>query len=206
MQINGNGQFIYNNRKNSCGTNLLKLPAKKLNVQSRNVNNYGNNIFQSNNIQKNSLYSTKEATPRKEYKTVLNTGKKIQEKIDPLDDSLDQISEILKTNKKVWNYSELVGKIPGISNEPNFVFDQILYNKSKINKAKKIAQKIGVLKFPITNINNMSTKETLSNSDRAKGKQCFSERMKRVIDNNNIKEKKKEDDSAEISCCFFGRK
>mgnify|MGYP002623234329 CR=1 FL=1 len=41
-------------------------------------------------------------------------------------------------------------------------------NKSKINKAKKLSQKIGVLKLPITNINNISSKETLSNSDRSK--------------------------------------
>ena len=70
MQINGNGQFIYNNRKNSCGTNLLKLPAKKLNVQSRNVNNYGNNIFQSNNIQKNSLYSKESSLLEGDFKGI----------------------------------------------------------------------------------------------------------------------------------------
>ena len=198
MQINGNGQFIYNNRKNSCGTNLLKLPAKKLNVQSRNVNNYGNNIFQSNNIQKNSLYSTKEATPRKEYKTVLNTGKKIQEKIDPLDDSLDQISEILKTNKKVWNYSELVGKIPGISNEPNFVFDQILYNKSKIKKAKLLLNKIGTLKLPVSNI---SSKEALTNSGREK--KCFSDRQN---PNEGLKKNTNKNDFVDVSCCIFGKK
>lgn len=193
MQING--QLIFNNRNNSCGTKLFKLPIKKLNIQSRNINNYDNSILKSNNLQKGSLYSTKEATPRKEHNKVL-TSRKTKELPDPFDDSLSQITEILKTNKKNLSYAELVGKIPSISDEPNFLFDQALYNKSKINKAKKLAQKIGVLKLPINNINNISSKETLSNSDRTK----------QYFYNNNNKEKKKNDDSTEVSCCFFGRK
>ena len=201
MIINGNGQLVFNNRKNSCGTKLFKLPIKKLNIQSRNINNYDNSLLNSNNLQKNSLYSTKEATPRKEQNKVLTTGK-LKESKDPLDDSLSQISEILKTNKKNLNYSELVGKIPGLSDEPNFIFNQVLYNKSKINKAKKLSQKIGVLKLPISNINNISYKETLSNSDRSK--QYFSKKVKGVEDNN--KKNKEKNDSAEVSCCFFGRK
>ena len=193
MQINGNGQLIFNNnRNNSCGTKLFKLPIKKLNIQTRNINNCENNILKLNNMQKNSLYSTKEATPRKEHNKVLTT-KKTNELND--DDSLSQITEILKKNKKNLRYSDLVGRIPGIDtdDEPNFLFNQILYNKSKINKAKKISHKIGVLKFSIPNAHNISSKETLSNSDRSKR------------DSFNNK-KKSEDDSVEVSCCFFGRK
>ena len=201
MMINGNGQLVYNTRNNSCGTKLFKLPIKKLNIQSRNINNYDNYLLNSNNIQKNSLYSTKEATPRKEQNKVLTTGKH-KESADTLDDTLSQISEILKTNKKSLNYSELVGKIPGLSDEPNFVFNQVLYNKSKINKAKKLSQKIGVLKLPITNVNSISSKETLSNSDRSK--QYFSKRAK--CDENSNKKNKEKGDSVEVSCCFFGRK
>ena len=201
MMINGNGQLVYNTRNNSCGTKLFKLPIKKLNIQSRNINNYDNYLLNSNNIQKNSLYSTKEATPRKEQNKVLTTGKH-KESADTLDDTLSQISEILKTNKKSLNYSELVGKIPGLSDEPNFVFNQVLYNKSKINKAKKLSQKIGVLKLPITNVNSISSKETLSNSDRSK--QYFSKRAK--YDENSNKKNKEKGDSVEVSCCFFGRK
>ena len=203
--INANGQFVYNTRNNSCGTKLFKLPIKKLNIQSRNINNYDNSLLNSKNIQKNSLYSTKEATPRKEQNKVLTkvlTTGKHKDTTDPLDDTLSQITDILQKNKKNLNYSELVGKIPGLNDEPNFVFNQVLYNKSKINKAKKLSQKIGVLKLPITNINNISSKETLSNSDRSK--QYFS---KRVKDGENSNKKNKEKgDSVEVSCCFFGRK
>ena len=192
MQINGNGQLIFNNnRNNSCGTKLFKIPIKKLNIQSRNINNSENGILKMNNM-KNSLYSTKEVTPRKEHNKVLTT-KKMKEPKD--DDSLSQMTEILKKGKKNLRYSDLVGKIPGIDNddEPNFLFNQILYNKSKINKAKKISHKIGVLKFSIPNTHNISSKETLSNSDRSKR------------DSFNNK-KKNEDDSVGVSCCFFGRK
>ena len=168
MQING--QLIFNNRNNSCGTKLFKLPSKKINIQSRNINNYDNSLLKSSNIQKNSLYSTKEATPRKEHNKVL-TSRKAKELNDPLDDSLSQITDILNKGKKPLNYADLVGKIPGISNEPNFIYDQILYNKRKIAKAKKLARKIGVLKLPNKNMNNIeykNTLNTLSNSDRNK--------------------------------------
>ena len=202
MQING--QLIFNNRNNSCGTKLFKLPSKKINIQSRNINNYDNSLLKSGNIQKNSLYSTKEATPRKEHNKVL-TSRKAKELNDPLDDSLSQITDILNKGKKPLNYADLVGKIPGISNEPNIIYDQILYNKSKINKAKKLAQKIGVLKLPIKNINmnNIYYNDTLSNSDR--NKQNFSKKIKGTLSSNK-KEKKSQDDNAEVSCCFFGRK
>ena len=192
MQIN-NCQLIYNNnRNNSCGTKLFKIPIKKLNIQSRNINNSENGILKMNNMKKNSLYSTKEVTPLKEHNKVLAT-KKMKEPKD--DDSLSQMTEKQKKGKKNLRYSDLVGKIPGIDNddEPNFLFNQILYNKSKINKAKKISHKIGVLKFSIPNTHNISSKETLSNSDRSKR------------DSFNNK-KKNEDDSVGVSCCFFGRK
>ena len=81
MIINGNDQTGLNNRNNSCGTKLFKVPIKKLNIQSRNINNYGI----SPQLQRNSLSSTKEATPRKEQKN--------------MDDSLSQISEILQHDK-----------------------------------------------------------------------------------------------------------
>ena len=194
MQING--QLVFNNRNNSFRTKLFKLPIKKVNIQSRNINNSNNNsLINSTNIQKGSLYSTKEATPRKEHNK-LN---------DPLDDSLSQITDILNSGKKPLNYADLVGKIPGISNEPNIIYDQILYNKNKINKAKKLAQKIGVLKLPIKNINmnNIYYNDTLSNSDR--NKQNFSKKIKGTLSSNK-KEKKSQDDNAEVSCCFFGRK
>ena len=75
MQIN-NCQLIYNNnRNNSCGTKLFKIPIKKLNIQSRNINNSENGILKMNNMKKNSLYSTKEATPRKEHNKVFTTKK-----------------------------------------------------------------------------------------------------------------------------------
>ena len=162
MIINGNDQTGLNNRNNSCGTKLFKVPIKKLNIQSRNINNYGI----SPQLQRNSLSSTKEATPRKEQKT--------------MDDSLSQISEILQHDKKHINFSDLVGKIPGISNEPNFAYDLILYNKRKINKAKKLSKKIGVLKLHIYNGNNINDKykETLGNAKNKKS-------------------------SDTVTCCFF---
>lgn len=200
MQVNG--QIIFSDRKNSCGTKLFKLPIKKLNIQSRNINNYESSILKSNNFQKGSLYSTKETTPRKELNKALLSDR-TKDLNDPLDDSLSNITEILNRNKKNLNYADLVGKIPGISNEPNYAFDQMLYNKSKLKKAKKLAQKIGVLKLPIKTINNFPSKEALPNSDRIK--RDFSKEIKGLFDSNK-KERKKEDDNVEISCCFFGRK
>ena len=88
----------------------------------------------------------------------------------------------------------LVEEFQGIDNddEPNFLFNQILYNKSKINKAKKISYKIGVLKFSTQNTPNISSKETLSNSDRSK------------LDNfNNIK--KNYNDSVILSFIYIYR-
>ena len=212
MLINGNGNLYINSRNNSCGTKLFKLPIKKLNIQSRNTNN---NINLTKNYElkkKNSLYSTKEATPRKEYNQVLtlssikNNVYSSKEKIDKndLDDSLSQISQILNNNKKDLNYSGLIGKFPGINEECNFIYDQILFNKSSINKAKILSHKIGVLKLPISNI---SSKEALTNSDNRE-KKCFSDRVQqngKYAGNQKIKNCNV-DDNVDISCCFFGKK
>ena len=101
MQING--QLVFNNRNNSFRTKLFKLPIKKVNIQSRNINNSNNNsLINSTNIQKGSLYSTKEATPRKEHNK-LN---------DPLDDSLSQITDILNSGKKTFELCGLSWQNP----------------------------------------------------------------------------------------------
>ena len=113
-----------------------------------------------------------------------------------LDDSLSQISLLLNSNKKHLNFSDLVGKIPGIDDEPNFAYDQNLYNKSRIKKAKKLQNKIGTLKLPISNI---SFKEALTKSDREK--KCFSDRPKL---NETLNTKK--NDEVDISCCIFRKK
>ena len=210
MQLSDNGQSFYTIRNSSCGTKLFKLPMKKLNIQKRTVNS--NNYFlKSNNLNKYNLYSTKEAAPRKEHNQVLNHSgikknfyptKEKSEKCD-LDDSLSNISYILNSNKKDLNYSGLLKKLPGINDEEsNFVYDQILYNKSRINKAKILSRKIGVLKLPISNI---SSKETLTNSDREK--KCFSDRTQgSASSNENKKSKNNMNDNVGITCCFFGKK
>ena len=208
MIINDNSHSTLNNKNKNNGTKLFKLPIKKIKIQSRNTNT-NNSLNKVSNLKKNSLYSTKEATPRKEYNQVLthsginNTFQKSREKIEKneFDDSLSQISQILNNNKKDLNYSGLIEKFPGINEETNFVYDQILFNKSSINKAKILSHKIGVLKLPISNI---SSKEALSNSGREK--KCFSDRMKETgnHDGKNINNNK--EDNADALCCFFGRK
>ena len=208
MLIYDNGQSAFQKGNNNGGSKLFKLPIKKLKIQSRNTNT-NNSLNKVSNLKKNSLYSTKEATPRKEYNQVLthsginNTFQKSREIIEKneFDDSLSQISQILNNNKKDLNYSGLIEKFPGINEETNFVYDQILFNKSSINKAKILSHKIGVLKLPISNI---SSKEALSNSGREK--KCFSDRMKETgnHDGKNINNNK--EDNADALCCFFGRK
>ena len=207
MLIYDNGQSIFQKINNTSGSKLFKLPIKKLKIQSRNTN-LNNNLSKEINLKKNSLYSTKEATPRKEYNQVLNHSSiknnfcPSKEKItkNDLDDSLSQISQIL--SKKNLNYSGLKGKIPGINEETNFVYDQILFNKSRIKKAKILSHKIEVLKLPISKI---SSKEALSNSDREK--KCFSDRIQK-IENDNVNKNKNNniENSVDIPCCFFGGK
>ena len=53
----------------------LNYLMKKLNIRSRNINYSENSILKMNNMKKNSLYSTKEATPRKEHNKVFTTKK-----------------------------------------------------------------------------------------------------------------------------------
>ena len=209
MLIQDNGQSIYIKNNNFNGIKNFKLPVSSLNTQSRN---YSHNLLKEKNLRKYSLYSTKEATPRKEYNqlvmpnSIKNTFyKSSKDKSDKneLDDSLSQISQLLNNNKKNLNYSGLVAKIPGINEEPNFVYDQILFNKSSINKAKILSHKIGVLKLPISKI---SSKEALTNSDRIT--KCFSDRVQgpSTINKNDKNDKSGIEDNVSISCCFFGKK
>lgn len=205
MLIKDNGQTLFPKNNNSTVIKGFKLPIKNINSQSRN---YNNTLLKEKNNRKYSLYSTKEATPRKEYnkvilpqslkKTLYNTSKDKSDKNES-DDSLSQISQLLNNNKNDLNFSGLVEKVPGINEEQNFVYDQILFNKSSINKAKILSHKIGALKLPISKI---SSKEALTNSDREK--KCFSDRIQ-GIGNINKKEKNSED-NADILCCFFGKK
>ena len=198
-----NSHSIFNN---STGITKFKLTIDNINSQSRNCKKA---LISDKNLGKLSLYSTKEATPRKEYNqvimpsglknTIYKPSKEKYNKND-LDDSLSQISQILNNNKKDLNYSGMVGKCPGINEEQNFVYDQILFNKSSINKAKILSHKIGVLKLPISNI---STKEALTNSDR--GKKCFSDRVQ-GMGNSKKNNNSNNDDIVGISCCFFGKK
>ena len=203
MLIKDNGQSNFMKNNNSTAFKGFKLPLSNINSQSRN---YKNTLLKEKNIRKYSLYSTKEATPRKEYNKVIipKSGQKtlnqpMKEKCDKneLDDSLSQISQLL--NKEDLNYSSIIAKIPGINEEENFVYDQLIFNKSRINKAKILSHKIGILKLPISKI---SSKESLISSDR--GKKCFSDRIQETEKIN--KKEKNSDDIADTFCCFFGKK
>ena len=203
MLLNQKTSSIIMKNSNPNEYNYFQLSYPSINNQSRNLNN---NLDKENKNKKYSLYSTKEATPRKEYNKVIksttirntinNQINKINNK-NELDDSLSQISSLLNQNKKKLNYSELVGKIPGIDDEPNFIYDQILFNKSRIKKAKILSNKIGTLKLPISNI---SFKEALTKDD--KEKKCFSDRA----DLHKSLNRNKNNDDVGISCCIFGKK
>jgi hypothetical protein len=203
MLLNQKTPPIIMNNTNANVYNYYQMSYPSINNQSRNLNN---NIEKENKNKKYSLYSTKEATPRKEYNKVIksttikntinNQTNKINSK-NELDDSLSQISLLLNQNKKKLNYSELVGKIPGIDDEPNFIYDQMLFNKSRIKKAKILSNKIGTLKLPISNI---SFKEALTKDD--KEKKCFSDRA----DLHKSLNRNKTNDDVGISCCIFGKK
>ena len=203
MLLNQKTSSIIMKNSNPNEYNYFQLSYPSINNQSRNLNN---NLDKENKNKKYSFYSTKEATPRKEYNKVIksttikntinNQTNKINNK-NELDDSLSQISSLLNQNKKKLNYSELVGKIPGIDDEPNFIYDQILFNKSRIKKAKILSNKIGTLKLPISNI---SFKEALTKDD--KEKKCFSDRA----DLHKSLNRNKNNDDVGISCCIFGKK
>ena len=193
-----------NNTQNE--SNYFQLSYSSMNNQSRNLNNNNN---KENRNKKYSLYSTKEATPRKEYSKVIKSttiknsfnnqiNKKNNKNKNELDDSLSQITPLLNKNKKNLNFSDLVGKIPGIEDEPNFVCDQILFYKSRIKKAKILTNKIGTLKLPLSNI---SSKEALTKSDI--GIKCFSDRSQI---NGNLNTNKNNNDDVGVSCCIFGKK
>ena len=194
-----------NNTQNE--SNYFQLSYSSMNNQSRNLNNNNN---KENRNKKYSLYSTKEATPRKEYSKVIKSttiknsfnnqiNKKNNKNKNELDDSLSQITPLLNKNKKNLNFSDLVGKIPGIDDEPNFVCDQILFYKSRIKKAKILTNKIGTLKLPLSNI---SSKEALTKSDI--GIKCFSDRSQ--INGNLNTNKNNNNDDVGVSCCIFGKK
>lgn len=208
MIIKDNGHPLFKKNNNPTIIKGFKLPIANINSQSRNCNN---TLINEKNLRKYSLYSTKEATPRKEYNKVVmppslknSFYKQNKEKIDKndLDDSLSQISLLLNNNKNNLNYSGMVGKFPGINEEQNFLYDQIIFNKSSINKAKILSHKIGVLKLPISKI---SSKEALTNSDREK--KCFSDRVQgnKILNKKNTNTNNINDNNADVSCCFFGR-
>ena len=203
MLLNQKTSSIIMKNSNPNEYNYFQLSYPSINNQSRNLNN---NLDKENKNKKYSLYSTKEATPRKEYnkviksttiKNTINNQTNKRNNKNELDDSLSQISSLLNQNKKKLNYSELVGKIPGIDDEPNFIYDQILFNKSRIKKAKILSNKIGTLKLPISNI---SFKEALTKDD--KEKKCFSDRA----DLHKSLNRNKNNDDVGISCCIFGKK
>ena len=196
-----------NNTQNE--SNYFQLSYSSMNNQSRNLSNNNN---KENRNKKYSLYSTKEATPRKEYSKVIKSTtiknsfnnqinkKNNKNNIYELDDSLSQITPLLNKNKKNLNFSDLVGKIPGIDDEPNFVCDQILFYKSRIKKAKILTNKIGTLKLPLSNI---SSKEALTKSDI--GIKCFSDRSQ-INGNLNTNKNNNNNDDVGVSCCIFGKK
>ena len=204
MLIRDNGKTAYVKTNNPTVIKRTKLPLTNLNNQCRN---YNNKLIKEKSLRKPYLQSTKESIPRKDYNkvsvppslknTFYKPDKEKSNKKD-LDDTLSQISNILNNNKKDLNYSGME-KYLGINEEPNFVYDLMLYNKSRINKAKILSHKIGVLKLPVSKI---SSKEALTNS--GKEKKCFSDRVTGMGDTNS--KKSTDDDSVGISCCFFGKK
>lgn len=106
MLLNQKTSSIIMKNSNPNEYNYFQLSYPSINNQSRNLNN---NLDKENKNKKYSLYSTKEATPRKEYNKVIksttikntinNQTNKINNK-NELDDSLSQISSLLNQNKK----------------------------------------------------------------------------------------------------------
>ena len=148
---------------------LLKIPINNVNI------NANNNITKKNNFS---------ITPSNKYINNLNIPESKDKKIynnSELDDTLSQISLILNKDRKNLNYSGLVGKIQGIADKPNFVYDQILFNKKNINKAKMLSKKISKIKLPTSEESKISD---MLNEDK----------------------KNKNDNQVSISCCFFLKK
>ena len=208
MLTKDNGQSLYKKNNIQKRNKKLKIAIPNLNTQSRNYNN--------NNFKKYSIYSTKEATPGKEYNNVVMPSSvknkfykpsKEKNNLDELDDTLSQMSQILNNNKKDLNYKSMIGKVPGINDGPNFVYDQILLNKNRNNKAKILSHKIKVLKLPMSSV---FSEEALTNCEQ--GKNYFSDSENgnsNNSDKNKNRGKKKnnnnDDDCVSISCCFFGK-
>jgi hypothetical protein len=212
MLTKDNGQSLYYNNNIQSKNKKLKLTIPNPNTQSRNTSN---KLKKDNNFKKYSVYSTKEATTGKEYNKVVMPSSvknkfykqsKHKNNLDELDDTLSQMSQILNNNKKDLNYKGMVGKVPGINEGPNFVYDQILLNKNRNNKAKILSHKIKVLKLPMSSV---FSEETLTNCEQ--GKHYFSDSENgnsNNADKNKNKGKKKnnnDDDCVSISCCFFGK-
>ena len=213
MLTKDNGQSLYYNNNIQSKNKKLKLTIPNPNTQSRN---YNNKLIKDNNFKKYSVYSTKEATPGKEYNKVVMPSSvknkyykppKDKNNLDELDDTLSQMSQILSNNKKDLNYKGMIGKVPGINEGPNFVYDQILLNKNRNNKAKILSHKIKVLKLPMSSV---FSEETLTNYEQ--GKNYFSDSENgnsNNADKNKNRGKKKnnnnDDDCVSISCCFFGK-
>ena len=149
-------------------SNLLKFPINNVNFNDNN----NNNISKKNNI----IISS-----NNKYINNLNMPKSKIYNNSELDDSLSQISLVLNKDKKNLNYTSLFGKIPGIAEKPNFVYDQILSNKKNINKAKMLSKKISKIKLPTSEESKISD---LLNEDK----------------------KNKNDNQVSISCCFFLKK
>ena len=215
MITKDNDQSLYNINNIQNRNKKLKLAIPNPNTQSRN---YNNKLIKDNNFKKYSVYSTKEATPGKEYNKVVMPSSvknkyykppKHKNNLDELDDTLSQMSQILSNNKKDLNYKGMIGKVPGINEGPNFVYDQILLNKNRNNKAKILSHKIKVLKLPMSSV---FSEEALTNCEQ--GKNYFSDSENGNSNNadknkNKNRGKKKnnnnDDDCVSISCCFFGK-
>ena len=215
MITKDNNQSLYNINNIQNRNKKLKLAIPNPNTQSRN---YNNKLIKDNNFKKYSVYSTKEATPGKEYNKVVMPSSvknkfykpsKYKNNIDELDDTLSQMSQILNNNKKDLNYKGMIGKVPGINEGPNFVYDQMLLNKNRNNKAKILSHKIKVLKLPMSSV---FSEEALTNCEQVKNYFSDSENgNSNNADKNKNKNRGKkknnnnDDDCVSISCCFFGK-
>ena len=215
MITKDNDQSLYNINNIQNRNKKLKLAIPNPNTQSRN---YNNKLIKDNNFKKYSVYSTKEATPGKEYNKVVMPSSvknkyykppKDKNNLDELDDTLSQMSQILSNNKKDLNYKGMIGKVPGINEGPNFVYDQILLNKNRNNKAKILSHKIKVLKLPMSSV---FSEEALTNCEQVKNYFSDSENgNSNNADKNKNKNRGKkknnnnDDDCVSISCCFFGK-
>lgn len=118
MSISGK-TYETSNKTFNDSAQLLRLSYRKISDLSRNIDD----------IQR---------------KMVVNKANK--KNLLTYDDSLSQISQLL--NEKNLNYSGIIDKLPVEREKENFLYDQIVYNKSNFNRAKIIAQKKGKLMPP----------------------------------------------------------